>query len=99
MKIEILEPGKMTQSGSSLLKLIQNNKTPSLDLFVREAVQNSLDAGSAISKHAESKKYVEVRFLTGDFCPAKLNSILESESIKSNELDPAVFLKFSVLST
>ena len=26
MKIEIAEPGRMTQSGSSLLKLIQNNK-------------------------------------------------------------------------
>ena len=27
MKIEIAEPGRMTQSGSSLLKLIQNNKS------------------------------------------------------------------------
>ena len=44
MKIEIAEPGRMTQSGSSLLKLIQNNKTPILDLLVRESIQNSLDA-------------------------------------------------------
>lgn len=28
MKIEIAEPGRMTQSGSSLLKLIQNNNMP-----------------------------------------------------------------------
>ena len=34
MKIEIAEPGRMTQSGSSLLKLIQNHKTPVLDLLV-----------------------------------------------------------------
>ena len=44
MKIEIAEPGRMTQSGSSLLKLIQNNNMPALDLLVRESIQNSLDA-------------------------------------------------------
>ncbi len=44
MKIEIAEPGRMTQSGSSLLKLIQNNNMPILDLLVRESIQNSLDA-------------------------------------------------------
>lgn len=40
MKIEIAEPGRMTQSGSSLLKLIQNNNMPILDLLVRESIQN-----------------------------------------------------------
>ena len=44
MKIEIAEPGRMTQTGSSLLKLIQNNNMPALDLLVRESIQNSLDA-------------------------------------------------------
>ena len=44
MKIEIAEPGRMTQSGSSLLKLIQNNNMPILDLLVRDSIQNSLDA-------------------------------------------------------
>lgn len=44
MKIEIAEPGRMTQSGNSLLKLIQNNNMPILDLLVRESIQNSLDA-------------------------------------------------------
>lgn len=38
MKIEIAEPGRMTQSGSSLLKLIQNNNMPILDLLVRESI-------------------------------------------------------------
>ena len=50
MKIEIAEPGRMTQSGSSLLRLIQNNKTPVLDLLVRESIQNSLDAHKADAK-------------------------------------------------
>lgn len=44
MNIEIAGFGKMSQTGSSLLKIIQNNDLPILDLFVREAVQNSLDA-------------------------------------------------------
>ena len=62
------------------MTLYQDKQTPVLDLLAREAVQNSLDAGASVSKHAESRKYVEVRFLTGDFCPAKLNSILEGST-------------------
>lgn len=61
MKIEIAEPGRMTQSGSSLLRLIQNNDMPLLDLFVRESVQNCLDA------HREGVSSVHVDFLSGYF--------------------------------
>lgn len=71
MKIEIAEPGRMTQSGSSLLKLIQNNKTPVLDLLVRESLQNSLDA------HKEDVKSVTVEYLTGDFSSSALGDELE----------------------
>lgn len=71
MKIEIAEPGRMTQSGSSLLKLIQNNKTPVLDLLVRESIQNSLDA------HKEDAKSVTVEYLTGTFSSRKLSNELE----------------------
>lgn len=51
MHIEIAEFGKMSQSGNSLLKLIQNNDLPVLDLLVREAIQNSLDAGIKVEGH------------------------------------------------
>lgn len=71
MKIEIAEPGRMTQSGSSLLKLIQNNKTPILDLLVRESIQNSLDA------HKSGSKAVTVEYLTGEFSSRKLGNELE----------------------
>ncbi|MBU3217455.1 hypothetical protein KPL54_20340 [Clostridium estertheticum] len=71
MKIEIAEPGRMTQSGSSLLKLIQNNDMPILDLFIRESVQNSLDAKNDIDK------YVTVKFKTGSFNKLRFNSELE----------------------
>lgn len=61
MQIEIAEPGRMTQTGSSLRRLIQNNNMPVLDLLVRESIQNSLDARKLDSK------YVEVDYLTGKF--------------------------------
>lgn len=71
MKIEIAEPGRMTQSGSSLLKLIQNNNMPILDLLVRESIQNSLDAKN------EKDSYVTVEFFTGEFNSLSLNNELE----------------------
>lgn len=58
MQIEIVELGRMSQSGNSLLKLIQNNDLPILDLFVREAVQNSLDAGFGVEGH--NSVYVDI---------------------------------------
>lgn len=61
MEIEIAQAGHMTQSGSSLLRLIQNNDMPVLDLFVRESVQNSLDAA------VPGTRSVTVQFLTGRF--------------------------------
>lgn len=43
----ILRASYMQTSGSSLKKMIQNNSTPILDLYVRESIQNSLDASKA----------------------------------------------------
>lgn len=71
MQIEIAVPGRMTQTGSSLQRLIQNNNMPVLDLLVRESIQNSLDA------RKRDSKYVEVNIITGSF---------ESESL-AGELD------------
>lgn len=83
MKIEIAEPGRMTQSGSSLLKLIQNNNMPVLDLLVRESVQNSLDAKN------NTDRYVTVKFNTGEFCREKLNKEFEgiTDSLNSRYKD------------
>ena len=71
MKIEIAEPGRMTQTGSSLLKLIQNNNMPVLDLLVRESIQNSLDA------RKKDSKYVEINYVTGMFDHIRLSQELE----------------------
>lgn len=63
MKIRLLKQGWMTTSGSSLLRMMQNVNTPSLDLIVRESLQNSLDA--AKSKSPRDK--VKVEFTYNDF--------------------------------
>lgn len=82
MKIEIAEPGRMTQSGSSLLRLIQNNKTPVLDLLVRESVQNSLDA------HKPDSRSVTVEFITGKFSSHKLADELDGITDSLNNRFP-----------
>lgn len=71
MKIEIAEHGRMTESGSSLLRLIQNQDIPLLDLFVRESIQNSLDASS----NEDGK--VNVNIQVGEFCAKDLNKHFE----------------------
>ena len=83
MRIEIAEPGRMTQSGSSLLKLIQNHKTPVLDLLVRESIQNSLDA------RKQDSRSVTVEFLTGQFSSRKLGAELEGITSALAERYPA----------
>lgn len=71
MKIEIAEHGRMTESGSSLLRLIQNQDMPLLDLLVRESVQNSLDA---LTGQAEK---VNVDISVGEFKATELNRHFE----------------------
>lgn len=71
MKIEIAEHGRMSESGSSLLRLIQNQDMPLLDLLVRESVQNSLDAA------AKGKAFVNVDISIKNFISKDLNKHLE----------------------
>uniref|UniRef100_UPI0026F238B9 hypothetical protein n=1 Tax=Faecalibaculum rodentium TaxID=1702221 RepID=UPI0026F238B9 len=61
MDIQIAQISNMSQSGSSLLRSIQNNSTPILDLLVRESIQNSLDAAKP------DRRSVRVDFEIGEF--------------------------------
>lgn len=65
-------------SGQGVLRAMQNNNMPLLDLFVREAVQNSLDA------YRTDSKYVQVDFGINDFDSDLLAEELEgiTDSIK-----------------
>ena len=74
MKIEIAKEGRMDMSGQGLLRAIQNNSMPLLDLFVRESVQNSLDAGTA------EKGFVQVDFGIDQFNSADLANEFEGIS-------------------
>lgn len=79
MRIEIAEHVRMSESGSSLLRLIQNNETCRLDLMVREAVQNSLDAGTNCRK---DKPSIIVDFKIGNFQTNHISASFEGISGK-----------------
>ena len=71
MKIEVAKEGRMDMSGQGLIRAIQNNNMPLLDLLVREAVQNSLDAARP------KEDVVQVDFGVKDFSASLLAAELE----------------------
>lgn len=86
-----LEQDYMQTSGSALLKLMQNNDTPVLDLFVRESIQNSLDA----SLPDVNNVYVDFRY--DDFDVNELSDCYEeiSEDIKEKYRTKSKFISVS----
>ena len=58
---KILKNEAMTATGSQILRAIQNNDMPKLDLLTREVIQNSLDAKNGIDNK------VGIRVNTGTF--------------------------------
>lgn len=94
MKIEIASPWvKMSESGRSLLKLIQNNSTPNLDLLVRESLQNCLDAGD--KEHAcVNVKFIINETKTEDIC-AYFDGIKDSMIKKFGEQCSYIAIKDS----
>ena len=78
MKLEIAQHGRMSESGSSLLRLIQNQDMPLLDLLIREAVQNSLDASNG-------KPFVNVDVSIKQFNAKDLNKHLEGITDQLNK--------------
>lgn len=82
MKIEVAKHGKMKLTGSALLRSLQNNSEPILDILVRESIQNSLDA--AKTKNGA----VSVEFLTGNFRKDALNHVLEETEERFNRRFP-----------
>lgn len=91
MEIEIAEHGRMSESGSSLLRLIQNNNIPLLDLLVRESVQNSLDAAK------ENTKSVNVDFVTGKFDASALNAHFDRITQKLDKKYPSAYGEYDFI--
>ena len=74
MKKQQLDPTAiMAQVGSSVLRAIQNNSDPLIDLFIRESIQNSLDAGDK----EIPIPYVNVDFIVKQFDANQLHHSLE----------------------
>ena len=69
MEIYVLAHNKMTQTGESLLKLIQNTSLSTVDLLVRESIQNSLDAAK------EDSRSVTVDIITGSCDKKELDKV------------------------
>ena len=72
----------MSQTGESLIRLIQNNNTPILDLFIRESLQNSLDAAR------QKERSITVNYRTGSFDSRRLTCELESITEAMNRKYP-----------
>ncbi|MBR4650942.1 MAG: hypothetical protein IKO82_04230 [Prevotella sp.] len=84
MEMEMLQldpTANMGQIGSSVLRAIQNNSDPLMDLFVRESIQNSLDAGDK----EITTPYVNVEFLIQEFKASELNASLNDISDQLNK--------------
>lgn len=94
---EILRNEYMGISGSSLLRVIQNNDMPILDLLTREAIQNSLDA------KLDNSTSVDVEINISKFDENKLANSIEPfgnmllEKYKNQKLD--TFISFSDTNT
>ena len=69
--IEIAKHERMAPSGSALLKSLQNDSLPVLDLLVREAFQNSLDAALPDVNH------VNIDISVGSFVSPLFSSYFE----------------------
>lgn len=82
MKIRYLEKGPSTLSGAALLRQMQNEHTPVLDLLIRESVQNSLDAALPESE------YVMVDISDGIFRTEDLSAYFEGIEGNLNQLYP-----------
>lgn len=82
MQIEVAKQERMSESGRSLLRLIQNEEMPLWDLLVRESVQNSLDAA------LDGEGYVRVDFSIRDFERSRLSRHFEGIRERLDELYP-----------
>lgn len=78
MKINIPEQTPMSMSGSSVLSSIQNNSMSTIDLMIRESLQNSLDAGI---DNIGIYRSVDVNYTIGKFTKTNLTNELESISV------------------
>jgi|GEM_PF-3107040 len=74
---QVLQPGFGVHYGSNVLQCLMDDASPGVDLLVREAVQNSLDAA------ADGASYVSVEFEYSKIELSSLRGILDEETVGS----------------
>lgn len=89
LKSYIPEYSVTSINGSGVIKALQNDSMPELDLLVREAVQNSADAAIGLAGNSSN-----VSFNAGVFEPKKLNSQLEGITVVLDERFPVANAKY-----
>ena len=91
MKMQQMDPtANMGQVGSSVLRAIQNNSDPLIDLFIRESIQNSLDAGDK----EIPIPYVNVDFIVKEFDANQLHHSLDGITERLNDRFPNGYYTF-----
>ena len=90
MDVQVLSLDRISESGESLITLVQDQALSTLDLLVRESLQNSLDA----SKDRSPKTRVDVDFITGNFKSRDLSSELNYLENRLNARYPAIEYDF-----
>lgn len=80
LKIDISKIGRMGADGRQILRSLQNTHTNEMDLYIRETIQNSLDAGLV-------GKNVNVDFTIKSFSAKQLFSKLEGTEQFSSYFD------------
>lgn len=73
MRIEVPKTGRYVFTGESSLRVLQNDSMSTIDLLVRESIQNSLDAYDREIDY----KYVRMNFIINKFDISKLGNHLE----------------------
>lgn len=86
IEISLVDNGKPLASAYAKLYAAQSD--PIVDIVVREAIQNSLDAGLGTNIMAESKDYVAVEFSIRNFESKRLSEHLSGISKKLDDLYP-----------
>ncbi|MDE6339138.1 MAG: hypothetical protein K2K97_05055, partial [Muribaculaceae bacterium] len=89
MDIEISPYDNNRPRDTSYARLYNNGNDRAVDVIIREALQNSLDAGMHVSDKASERSFVQVDFSSGKFLAKSFSSHLNGISGQLNTKFPA----------
>lgn len=103
LAIEILKSEKNVTLGSAVLRSLQNEHSPKIDLLIRESIQNSLDAAEKVKipGRNDPNPNVDINFIVGDFESSTFAGMLDVVGEKLLKQNPGIckFLSISDMGT